>query len=140
MAGHASTLADVAVRRALAACQRVDPQTRLSSVTTDDDEQLRLRFRTGDAHTMPTLRVALQREMPFARTYIVESLIDGFMEISLVVPRREVERRAVRVFVTRRRCFAYWILLFWLLVFVAASEWYTSVVGGDAPPLPSDAI
>lgn len=127
MAGHATSLADVIVRRAVGACRRVDPHARLSSISFDCDSCATVRLRCGDGRSLRALQTALQAEVPFARVSVDESLLDGTMEIVLVVPGAQEERASIRAFVTRKRPAAYSILLAWLFLGVAILEYASSV-------------
>lgn len=126
MAGHASTLAEGVVRRAVAACQRVDPTARLSSMTADERGQTCVRLRCGDTCALLALQRALQRELPFAQARVVESVLDAYMEIALTIPTPEDEWRLARAHVARRRGPAYLILLAWVLAIVGGVDWVST--------------
>ena len=127
MAGTSTTLSEGVVRRAVAACQRVDPSARLSSMAEDQYGQTCVRLRCGDAFSMPALQRALQVEIPFAITRVVESVLDAYIEISLTIPARDQERRVMRAHVTKRRLPAYLIVLGWALLLTGVVDWVSTV-------------
>lgn len=139
MAGHAATLGDAVVRRAMAVCGAVDATARLSSMTADEHGTTCVRMRCGDACATPALQTALQNAAPLARASVVESVLDGYVEVALAVPSRAEERRRARACIAKRRLPAYLIVLAWALVLAAVIErlavvrlrWLQDSVGGE---------
>ena len=124
------TLQSSVVRRALDACRRVDPQSRVVSMTEDARTGLtHMRVRAGDVHTVNGLQQALWGAMPFATARVTENWIDGTLEADVTVLTAQQERRAARYEVAKTRLVAYWLLLGWAFILLGMGEWSASVRG-----------
>ena len=127
MTGHVSSMAEGILHRVVTRCQLIDSTARLSSMTRDDEGSTFVTLRCGDTCSIHRLNEAAQRTMPFCRTRVVESVLDGFMEVCITIPSRGEERRLVRRYVTKRRVPAYLIVLAWILIVTATVDWVSTV-------------
>ena len=118
------SLQSAVVQRCLAACRRIDAQSKIVSMTEDGLTGFtHLRLRAGDTHTLEHLRVALGGVMRFSTTRVTENCVDGTLEADVTVPTRQQEWLAARREVTRGRLAAYWLLLAWFCFLLGLHEW-----------------
>lgn len=79
-------------QRVLDACRRDDPDARITFVGRDEDGRTRVRIRAGNGASVQTLQRGLQRLMPYARVRTSEDILDGSVQVEIVVPTEEDER------------------------------------------------
>jgi len=80
-------------QRVLDACRRDDPDACITFVGRDEDGRTRVRIRSGGGASVQTLQRGLQRLMPYARVRTSEDVLDGSVQVEIVVPTVCDERR-----------------------------------------------
>lgn len=80
-------------QRVLDACRRDDPDARITYVGRDEDGRTRVRVHSGGGASVQTLQRSLQRLMPYAKIRTSEDVLDGSVQVEIIVPTSEDERR-----------------------------------------------
>ena len=127
MVGHSATLADAMVRRVIWNRLKVDTGVRLKSLTQHADLRMTVQLCTGDGVSLKDMQHRASKELPFCQIQVDESMLDGSMVLTVIIPSADEERASMRRFVARRRAAAYGILLFWTLVVAAAVDYVSTV-------------
>lgn len=79
-------------QRVLDACHRDDPDARITYVGRDETGRTRVRVHSGGGASVQTLQRSLQRLMPYAKVRTSEDVLDGSVQVEIVVPTAEDER------------------------------------------------
>lgn len=81
-------------QRVLDACRRDDSDARITYVGRDETGRTRVRVHAGGGASVQTLQRRLQLLMPFAKVRTSEDVLDGSVQVEIVVPTAEDERRS----------------------------------------------
>ena len=85
-----------AVDRVLHACRLVDADASLASATFCADGNTRVAIRSGVYGSVQALREGLQSALPLAEVDLSENCLDATLELVIVVPVHNEERRRAR--------------------------------------------
>lgn len=83
---HRASFTEGVAQRVIDACQREDPNARITYVGRDEDERTRVRVRSGGAASVQALQRALATLMPFAKVRTSEDVLDGTAQAEIIVP------------------------------------------------------
>lgn len=78
-------------QRVLDACRRDDADARITYVGRNEDGRTRVRVHSGGGASVQTLQRSLQRLMPYAKIRTSEDVLDGSVQVEIIVPTAEDE-------------------------------------------------
>ena len=78
-------------KRVLDACNREDPDARITYVGVDENGRTRVRIQSSRQSSVETMQRSIRKAMPFAIVRASEDVLDGSLQAELIVPTRDDE-------------------------------------------------
>lgn len=108
----------------LDACKRIDPESKMTSCTRNQNGRTVARILASGKHSAAELASSLQTLMPLASVTTEENVLTGKVEAKIVVPTTEDEWDLSYAYAKSSKLFSFLSTSFWIAVLVGAGAWF----------------